>query len=139
MSVHAFAQSTVGPILLCYLGLIVVGGFALLASASRFDTDGVVRNDDYRNDDKVCREVALVRDGLREAGLEEVGFGTSHDGYSWALLVKTDTDSYNTLVGTIRADVGMRLNRLDAMQPDGRQNPDPGDRFAFHFSLGEAF
>jgi cytochrome c-type biogenesis protein CcmF len=31
VSVHAFAQSTVGPILLCYLGLVVVGGFALLA------------------------------------------------------------------------------------------------------------
>jgi outer membrane protein assembly factor BamA len=54
---------------------------------------------------------------------------------------------YQTVVGTIRADLGVRLNRLKdsyAVRPDGSQvlalqNPDPGQRFAFHISIGEAF
>lgn len=46
---------------------------------------------------------------------------------------------YRTPIGTLRADLGVRLNRLGPSQPDGRQNPDPGSRFAFHISLGEAF
>jgi outer membrane protein assembly complex protein YaeT len=44
-----------------------------------------------------------------------------------------------TVIGTIRFDLGVRLNRLDATQPDGTPNPDPGQRFAFHISVGEAF
>ena len=39
----------------------------------------------------------------------------------------------HTIVGPVRADVGYRLNRYGAMDPD------PGSRFAFHLSLGEAF
>lgn len=46
---------------------------------------------------------------------------------------------YNTIVGPIRADLGFRLNRLDTAGSDGLANPDPGDRFAFHISIGEAF
>jgi translocation and assembly module TamA len=46
---------------------------------------------------------------------------------------------YRTLVGSIRADLGVRLNRLAAVESDGTPNPDPGQRFAFHLSLGEAF
>ena len=38
-----------------------------------------------------------------------------------------------TLVGPIRADVGYRLNRYGAGEPA------PGDRFAFHLSIGEAY
>jgi len=38
-----------------------------------------------------------------------------------------------TIVGAVRADVGYRLNRTGLMEPD------PGSRFAFHLSLGEAF
>lgn len=45
---------------------------------------------------------------------------------------------YSTPVGVIRADVGVRLNRLDALTND-RANPDPGKRFAVHLSFGEAF
>lgn len=41
---------------------------------------------------------------------------------------------YDTIIGPVRADVGFRLNRVD-----GPMDPDPGDRFAFHISLGEAF
>jgi outer membrane protein assembly factor BamA len=40
---------------------------------------------------------------------------------------------YNTLVGPIRFDVGYRLNRF------GEGEPDPGQRVAFHFSIGQAF
>ena len=46
---------------------------------------------------------------------------------------------YRTVIGSIRADVGVRLNRLSPFEPDGRPNPDPGQRVAFHLSLGEAF
>lgn len=38
-----------------------------------------------------------------------------------------------TVVGPIRADLGYRLNRT------GLMDPAPGSRFAFHFSIGEAF
>ncbi|MEW6056322.1 MAG: BamA/TamA family outer membrane protein [Bdellovibrionota bacterium] len=45
---------------------------------------------------------------------------------------------YDSPVGILRADVGIRLNRLEPTTA-GRVNPDPGQRFAFHLSLGEAF
>lgn len=38
-----------------------------------------------------------------------------------------------TIVGAVRADLGYRLNRT------GFGEPDPGSRFAFHLSIGEAF
>jgi translocation and assembly module TamA len=41
---------------------------------------------------------------------------------------------YDTIVGPLRLDLGYRLNRVDEMD-----SPDRGRRFAFHFSLGEAF
>jgi outer membrane translocation and assembly module TamA len=46
---------------------------------------------------------------------------------------------YRTVIGSIRADLGVRLNRLTAFEANGIPNPDPGQRFAFHLSLGEAF
>ncbi len=46
---------------------------------------------------------------------------------------------YETPVGPVRLDVGVRLNRLDTFQPDGRRNPDPGGRIAIGFSVGEPF
>jgi outer membrane protein assembly factor BamA len=44
---------------------------------------------------------------------------------------------YKTAVGTIRADVGVRLNRLSDFQPNGEPNPDPHQPVAFHLSIGE--
>jgi outer membrane translocation and assembly module TamA len=44
---------------------------------------------------------------------------------------------YKTAVGTIRADVGVRLNRLSDVEPDGQPNPDPHQPVAFHLSIGE--
>jgi len=38
-----------------------------------------------------------------------------------------------TIVGAVRADVGYRLNRTGPMEPE------PGSRFAFHLSIGEAY
>ncbi|MBW2734098.1 MAG: BamA/TamA family outer membrane protein [Deltaproteobacteria bacterium] len=46
--------------------------------------------------------------------------------------------SYDTPVGLIRIALGVRLNRLDETS-DGRQNPDPGARIAFHLTIGAAF
>jgi hypothetical protein len=41
--------------------------------------------------------------------------------------------TYATPIGLLRADVGVRLNRL------GDGNPDPNDRVVFHIAIGEAF
>jgi translocation and assembly module TamA len=46
---------------------------------------------------------------------------------------------YDTLIGPVRFDVGYRLNRTGVRGPEGLDNPDPGEHFAFHLSLGEAF
>ncbi|MEO6954183.1 MAG: BamA/TamA family outer membrane protein [Polyangia bacterium] len=57
---------------------------------------------------------------------------------------------YATVIGTIRFDLGVRLNRLGACTGGGTYdrtdgcsvgvpNPDPGLRFAYHISVGEAF
>ncbi len=46
---------------------------------------------------------------------------------------------YKTVIGTLRFDLGVRLNRLGPFEADGTPNPDPGQRFAYHISVGEAF
>lgn len=46
---------------------------------------------------------------------------------------------YHTIIGTIRADIGVRVNRTTPCESDGRPNPDPGSRVAFHISIGESF
>ncbi len=44
---------------------------------------------------------------------------------------------YQTPIGAVRIGVGVRLNRLaEGAVP---ANPDPGDRIAFHLTLGDAF
>jgi hypothetical protein len=59
----------------------------------------VFGNDNYRADYKARCEVAMVRQHLREAKLEELGFGLSQDGHSWTLLVRTDGSQFKTEVG----------------------------------------
>jgi outer membrane protein assembly factor BamA len=50
------------------------------------------------------------------------------------LHVATGLDgAYSTAIGVLRAGVAVRLNRL------GPGDPDPGDRWAFHITIGEAF
>jgi translocation and assembly module TamA len=48
---------------------------------------------------------------------------------------------YDTPIGAVRAGVAMRLNRLSGeIVPDQPvANPDPGQRFVFHVTIGEAF
>jgi translocation and assembly module TamA len=46
---------------------------------------------------------------------------------------------YQTPIGPLRVGLGIRLNRLGELGPGGLPNPDPGQRFAFHFTIGEAF
>ncbi|HEY3354966.1 MAG TPA: BamA/TamA family outer membrane protein [Polyangia bacterium] len=46
---------------------------------------------------------------------------------------------YQTPVGPVRAGLGVRLNRLSPEGPNGLPNPDPGQRYAFHITIGEAF
>jgi translocation and assembly module TamA len=55
-----------------------------------------------------------------------IDFGNLHAATGGGLRVKTP-------IGTLRFDVGARLNRLDP------PNPDAGERMAYHFSIGEAF
>lgn len=45
---------------------------------------------------------------------------------------------YRTVIGTIRFDLGVRVNHLDAVE-GSRENPDPGQQIAYHISIGEAF
>jgi translocation and assembly module TamA len=46
---------------------------------------------------------------------------------------------YRTVIGTIRADIGVRINRVGRCEADATPNPDPGSRIAFHISIGESF
>ncbi len=47
--------------------------------------------------------------------------------------------TFATPIGALRFTVGARLNRLEEEGVDGLDNPDPGDRMAYHLPLGEAF
>jgi outer membrane translocation and assembly module TamA len=49
--------------------------------------------------------------------------------------------TYATPIGIVRAGAAMRLNRLNGTVTPGQalDNPDPGQRFAFHITIGEAF
>lgn len=60
---------------------------------------GIFGNDNYIAEVKARREVELTRRQLRDVGAEEVGFGLSQDGYTWALLVRCDDRRYKTLAG----------------------------------------
>jgi hypothetical protein len=60
---------------------------------------GVFGNDNYLADAKARREVELLRDQLQQTDAEEVGFGLSQDGFSWALLVRINDQPYQTEAG----------------------------------------
>lgn len=47
--------------------------------------------------------------------------------------------TYETPIGALRTGVGVRLNRLDEQTALGHPNPDPGERIAFHLTIGAAF
>ena len=47
--------------------------------------------------------------------------------------------AYETPIGALLLGVGVRLNRVGPTEAGGLENPDPGDRLAFHLTLGAAF
>jgi hypothetical protein len=59
----------------------------------------VFGNDNYATDEKVRYEVEAIRQRLRDASIEELGFGTSPDGVTWALLLRVNNERYQTTVG----------------------------------------
>jgi hypothetical protein len=59
----------------------------------------VFGNDNYGADGKARWEVDLVRQWLKNTGIEELGFGLSADSHTWALLVRADSQHYQTDVG----------------------------------------
>jgi hypothetical protein len=77
---------------------------------------GVFGNDNYLADFRVRREVELIRQRLRDAFAEEVGFGLSQDGYSWALLVRVDGGRYQTAAGKAFQKELLRAFLDDAVQ-----------------------
>jgi len=56
-------------------------------------------NDDYSHDVEVRREIAMLRGCLSDRAADELGFGTSDDGRSWALIVRPQSWRYRTAVG----------------------------------------
>jgi hypothetical protein len=60
---------------------------------------GVYGNANYVADPKARQEVELVRQRLKEAGIDVQQFGLSLDGHTWALLVNLDDRAYKTEAG----------------------------------------
>ncbi|MCS6851580.1 MAG: hypothetical protein NZ700_10490 [Gemmataceae bacterium] len=60
---------------------------------------GVFGNDNYAADRNTRREVEKVRQQLRDANLEELGFGLAPDCSSWALLVRPARQRFQTKAG----------------------------------------
>jgi hypothetical protein len=48
--------------------------------------------DDFAHDDRARLTVTLLRRVLHDAGLPELGFGTSDDGRTWCMLVQTNDE-----------------------------------------------
>ena len=66
----------------------------------------VFGNDDFARNRAARKEVDLVRQQLKEAGVEELAFGLSQDAFSWALLVKVDNEGFQTIAGkTFRTEM----------------------------------
>jgi hypothetical protein len=59
----------------------------------------VFGNDNYSSDEKVREEVGQIRQQLKDASIDEIGFGLSPDGITWALLLKVNNDRYQTAAG----------------------------------------
>jgi hypothetical protein len=56
-------------------------------------------NDNYSADRGIREEVTQIRRRLNDAAIEELGFGLSQDGHTWALLLKVNNDGYHTAPG----------------------------------------
>jgi hypothetical protein len=60
---------------------------------------GVFGNDQSLGDLNTRREVELIRERLHDLDAAEMGMGFSDNGQTWALLVGTDKDRYQTRAG----------------------------------------
>jgi hypothetical protein len=56
-------------------------------------------NDNYLGEARAQREVELVRRQLSQSQVQEVAFGLSPDGASWALLVRAKPSGFKTEAG----------------------------------------
>jgi hypothetical protein len=57
-------------------------------------------HDNYAGRDQLAeREVNQLRDRLKVEAVQELGFGISEDGGTWALLVRANADPYQTAAG----------------------------------------
>jgi hypothetical protein len=56
----------------------------------------ILGNDGYLSNATVRREIELLRQHLHDAAIEELAFGVSADGHSWALLVKAHNQKFQT-------------------------------------------
>jgi hypothetical protein len=81
------------------MGGIDRGALLIRCSGEAGTIAAIFGNDNYLADEKVRREVTIVRNCLRQAQLQELGFGLSHDGHSWTLLIRTMKSTYQTEVG----------------------------------------
>jgi hypothetical protein len=59
----------------------------------------VFGNESYLFNDAVKRQVELIRYWIRDSGTQELGFGISPDGHSWAMLIHVDHGSLQTVAG----------------------------------------
>ena len=90
------------------------------------------RLDVYRLSGNWIGLTPFVDGGDVTARVGDVSFSNLH----WATGLAVD---YQTAVGVVRVDAGVRLNRVDCPMTEPTCTPDPGQRVAFHFTLGEAF
>jgi hypothetical protein len=90
-------------------------------------------NDGFLLRREIKRELELIREGLKEAELEELGFGWSVDGHAWALALKADSQRYRTAAGKALHLELLRIHLHDAILRAARQaalelGPNPADR-----------
>jgi translocation and assembly module TamA len=78
------------------------------------------------------RGVPFVDAGDVRAKVSDLGLSDLHIATGASL-------EYQTPIGPVRAGVGVRLNRTELIGPNGVPNPDPGQRYAIHLTIGEAF
>lgn len=126
---RGFAYRRLSPMVRAVDGrLVPIGGNAILESS----LEG--RLDALRIGESWLGFAAFLDAGDATSEFDELEVGRLH--YAIGLGLR-----YGTIVGPLRLDVAYRLNRTsDERRPDGTlANPDPGERLAFHFSLGEAF
>jgi translocation and assembly module TamA len=105
---------------------VPVGGAALLEASMELRVDVVKLSDAWLGG------VLFVDTGDVAATPGELDPGNLHVAVGGGLR-------YETPIGPIRFDVGVRVNRLRACLDEPCPDPDPNRQMVFHFSVGEAF